>query len=167
MTTSALSEPEADIELASCLGVGYHMDGLPVGPAPRETKSWLEGALICLARYLDYPGILIKATADVIKYGRNGAGISFDAVLVSIEHMVLIKSLPDGSVDHTKLVCIIPIITYYFKDPRARYGDRALDAFCNGKLPVNNEEAKEPDGMDVEQPRKDTVDSKMTDEEEE
>ena len=31
MTTSDLSKSKADIELATCLGVGYHLDGLPMG----------------------------------------------------------------------------------------------------------------------------------------
>lgn len=167
MTTSDLSESEVDIELATCLGVGYHMDGLPMGSAPGETKYWFEGALVCLARHLDHPGILTKAIADVIKYGRKCAGTSFNAVLISIEHVVLIKSLPDGSVDHTELLCLIPITTHYSKDARARYGDQVLNAFYDAKFPVKNEETKEPDAMDVEQLSKHTADSKMTDEKEE
>ena len=166
MTTSDLSESGADMELATFLGAGYHMDGLPEGSAPGETMYWLEGALICLARHLDHPGILTKAIADVIEYGRNSAGISFNAVLISIEHVVLIKSLPDGSVDYTDLLCLIPIITHYSKDARARYGDQALDAFYDAKFPVKNEQTKEPNEKDVEQLSKDTVDSKITDEEE-
>lgn len=167
MTTSDLSESDAEIELATRLGVGYHMDGLPMGSAPGETKYWLEGALVCLARHLDYPGILTKAIADVIEYGRNSAGTSFNAVLISIEHVVLIKSLPDGSVDHTELLCLIPITTHYSKDARARYGDQALDAFYDAKFPVKNGEAKEPDKMGVEQLSEDTANSKMADEDEE
>ena len=164
--TSDLSESEAHIELATCLGVGYHMDGLPMGSAPEGTRYWFEGALICLARHLDYPGILTKAVADVIEYGRNSAGISFNAVLISIEHVVLIKSMPDGSVAHTELLCLIPIITHYSKDARARYGDQALDAFYNAKFPVKDQEAKESDELDVEQLSKDTANSKTTDEDE-
>lgn len=46
MPTSDLSESEADLELATCLGLGYHLDGLPMGSAPEETNlscfSWHE-----------------------------------------------------------------------------------------------------------------------------
>lgn len=167
MTTSELSESEADIELATCLEAGYHMNGLPVGSAPGETKYWFEGALVCLARHLDHPGILTKAIAGVIEYGRNSARTSFNAVLISIEHVVLIKSLPDGSVDHTELFCLIPITTHYSKDARARYGDQALDLFYDAKFPVKKTKSKEYDEIDVGQLSKDTADSKMTDKEEE
>ena len=164
MTKSDLSESEADIELATCLGAGYHMDGLPMGSAPGQTKYWFEGALVCLARQLDNPGILTKAIADAIEYGRSSAGTSFNAILISIEHVVLIKSLPDGSVDHTELLCLIPITTHYSKDARARYGDQALDAFYDAKFPVKNGKAKEPGEMDAGQLSKDRADLKMEDE---
>ena len=65
--------------------------------------------MVCLARHLDYPSVRIEAIADVIEYGRNSVEISFNAVLISIEHVVLIKSLLDGSVDHAELLCLIPI----------------------------------------------------------
>ncbi|CAD6576770.1 MAG: hypothetical protein ASARMPRED_007875 [Alectoria sarmentosa] len=164
MTTSDLSESEAGMELATCLGVGYHMDGLPMGSAPGETKYWLEGALVCLARHLDNPGILTKAIADVIEYGRNSAGTSFNAVLISIEHVVLIKSLPDGSVDHTELLCLIPITTHYSKDARARYGDQALDSFYDAKFPGKNEEADGESEDDVDDESEDEVDNESEDE---
>lgn len=167
METSELSESEAEMEFATCLGAGYHMDGLPVGSAPEETKYWFEGALVCLARHLDHPDILTKAIADVIEYGRHSAGTSFNAVLISIEHVVLIKSLPDGSVDHTELLCLIPIAPHYSKDARARYGDQALDVFYDAKFLAKKRKAKELDEIDAGQLSKDTADSIMTDEDEE
>lgn len=145
-------ESEGDTELATSLGVGYHMDGLPMGSAPKETKYWFDGALICLVPQLDHPSILEKAIADAITYGRaNCTAFSFNAVLMSIEHMVLIKSLPDGSVDHTNLLPLIPIDTHLSKDPRARYGDEALDAFYDAKFSRKDQEVEEPDKTDVEQ----------------
>ena len=121
---------ELDIELATCLGVGYHMAGLPMGSAPEGTKYWFEGALISLVRQLDYPGILEAAIADAVEYGRaNCTAVSFNAVLISIEHLVLIKSLPDGTVDHTELLPLVLITSHISKDPRARYSDQALDTF--------------------------------------
>ena len=44
---------EGDTELATCLGVGYHMNGLPIGSALKDTKYWFEGALVCLVPRLD------------------------------------------------------------------------------------------------------------------
>ena len=57
---------EGDTELAICLGVGYHMKSLPVGSAPKDTKYWFKGALVCLVPRLDYPGLLENAIAALL-----------------------------------------------------------------------------------------------------
>ena len=124
------NSPEPSIELASCLGVGYHMADLPIGSAPEETKYWFDGALICLVPRLDCAGVLEEAIADAMEYGRaKCTASSFNAVLISIEHIVLIKSFPDGTVDHTEPLPLILITSHLSKDPRGRYGDEALEAF--------------------------------------
>ena len=139
-------------ELATSLGVGYHMDGLPMGSAPQETKYWLEGALICLVPQLNYPGILEKAIVDAIGYGRaDCTKNSFNAVLMSIEHLVMIKSHSDGSVDHTELLPLILIDTHVSKDSRTRYGDQALDTFYNAMFTQNSQEDDKSEEMDVDQ----------------
>lgn len=138
-----------------------------MGSAPEGTKYWFEESLVCLVRHLDYPGVLTKAIADAISYGRTSARTSFNAVPVSIEHVVLVKSLPDGSVDHTELLCLIPITTHYSKDARVRYGDEALDAFHDAKFPIKTKEVKVPEDIHVEQLSKGTAASEMTNEEEE
>lgn len=136
---------EGDTELATCLGVGYHMKGLPVGSAPKDTKYWFEGALVCLVLRPDYPGLLENAIADSIEYGRaRCTRNSFNAVLLSIEHLVLLKSFPDGSVDHTELLPLIFIPTHYSKAPRARYGDRALDDIYDERFSVKKQSVEEP-----------------------
>lgn len=82
---------EGDTELATCLGVGYHMNGLPIGSAPMDTKYWFEGALVCLVTRLDYSGLIENAIADAIEYGRaRCTPNTFNAVLLSVEHLVLI-----------------------------------------------------------------------------
>ena len=139
-------------ELATSLGVGYHMDGLPMGSAPQETKYWLEGALICLIPQLNYPGILEKAIVDAIEYGRaDCTNESFNAVLISIEHLVLIRSLPDGRIDRTEILPLIPIHVHVSKDSRARYGDQALDIFYNAMFTQNSREDDNCEERDVEQ----------------
>ena len=142
---------KGDTELATCLGVGYHMNGLPMGSAPKDTKYWFEGALVCLVPRLDYPGILKNAIADAIEYGRAKCiQNSFNAVLISIEHLVLIKSFPDGSLDHTKLLPLIHIPTHYSKDPQAKYGDRVLDDFYNKEFSAKKQKVEEPNETDIE-----------------
>ena len=149
MTTEGSSEP--DIELATSLGVGYHMAGLPIGSAPEETKYWFEGALICLVPRLNHPGILQPAIADAVQYGcAHSTTNFFNAVLISIEHLVLIKLFPDGTVDHTDVLPLILITSHLSQDPRVRYGDRALEAFYAAYHSVKNQTDKEVDKSDVE-----------------
>ena len=148
--TEDSSEP--DIELATYLGVGYHMAGLPIGSAPEETKYWFEGALICLVPRLNYPGILEQAVTDAVEYGRAQCTTSsFNAVLISIEHLVLIKSFPDGTVDHTEVMPLILITSHLSQDPRARYGDRALEAFYSAYYGIKEQKVKEPNQSDIGQ----------------
>lgn len=136
---------EGDTDLGTCLGFGYHTKGLPIGSAPKDTKYWFEGTLVCLVPRLDYPGLLENDIADAIEYGRaRCTRNSFNAVLLSIEHLVLIKSFPDGSVDLTELLPLIFIPTHYSKDPRARYGDRALDDIHDEKFSVKKQSVEEP-----------------------
>lgn len=139
-------------EFATSLGVGYHMDGLPMGSAPHETKYWLQEALICLVPRLNCPGILEKAIVDAIEYGRaDCTRNSFNAVLMSIEHLVLIKSYSDGNIDHTELLPLMSISTHVSKDSRARYGDQALDTFYNAVFTQDSQEDDQSKEMDVEQ----------------
>lgn len=146
------NDVNGDIELATSLGVGHHMDGLPMGSAPTETKYWFEGALICLTPRLDHPGILEKAIADAVQHGRaNCTGNSFNAVLISIEHVALIKSLPDGSIDHTGILPLIPITTHSSKDARARYGDKTLDAFYDTISIKKNRDVRNNNRIDAGQ----------------
>ena len=149
--TEGSSEP-GDTELATYLGVGYHMAGLPTGSAPEETKYWFEGALICLVPRLNYPGILRQAIVDAVEYGRaQSTTNSFNAVLISIEHLVLIKSFPDGTVDHTEVLPLILITSHLSQDPQARYGEQALEAFYSAKYSVKKQKVKEPDESNVGQ----------------
>ena len=144
ITTEGSSEPE--MELATYLGVGYHMAGLPTGSAPEESKYWFEGALICLVPRLNCPGILQAAIADAVEYGRTQCTTnSFNAVLISIEHLVLIKSFPDGTVDHTEVLPLIHITSHLSQDPRARYGERVLEAFYAVYCSVKKRKVKEPE----------------------
>lgn len=144
---------ETAIELATYLGVGYHMAGLSIGSAPVETKYWFEGALICLRPRLDCPGILEQAVADAVEYGRaQCTRSSFNAVLISIEHLVLIKSFPDGTVHHTEVLPLIRIISHLSKDPHARYGDQELANYYSGCYGIQKPKVKEPEELDLEQP---------------
>lgn len=129
------SDTEAEMELVSSLGAGYHRRGMPTGCAPRDTKYWFEGALVSLVSRLDRPGILAKAVAAVVQYGQKECGrITFNAVLISIEHLVLVKSFQSGAVDHTELLPLIPIALHLSLDARERYGSDYVNAIYSAEV---------------------------------
>ena len=71
-----------------------------------------------------------KAIADAVRHGRvNCCRKPFNAVLVSIEAIVLIRSFPDGNAEHTGLLPLISIRNHMSKDALQIYGKRALRKF--------------------------------------
>ncbi|KAL8837693.1 MAG: hypothetical protein Q9170_002425 [Blastenia crenularia] len=95
--------PQREKELVSPLGSGFHLQDQPVGSAPNSSKYWFEGALICLVHQpCSSPDVLRKAMGDAIRYGRETCKrISFNAVVISITEVILLKAFPDGSVEYS------------------------------------------------------------------
>ena len=138
------TESNHQLELVSALGTGYHLEGEMPGSSPDGSRYWLEGALICLITRLDRPGVMEKAIADAVRYGREHSSCSsFNALLISIEHLVLIKSLPDGCVEHTDILPLIEIPSHLSKDARMRYGDDAVNAFYEAENKVDEDPKSE------------------------
>ena len=141
------SKVDDEMELASSLGVGYHKPELPMGSAPEETKYWFEGALVSLVPRLNRPGIMEKAIGDVIQYGRKDCGqTAFNAVLISIEHLVLVKSFQDGTVDHTEILPFIELAPHRSMDARERYGSAYVDELYEAVVTEQNDETEGGDG---------------------
>ena len=111
----------------SGLANGFHLEQHQMGSAPQTSKYWFEGALICLVPRLDQPDVVIKAMADAINYEKDCHGrTTFNAVLISIIHFVLLKRFPDGSVEHTKAQPLFNTKGDACKDARQKYDDVTL-----------------------------------------
>lgn len=109
------------------------MQNLPMGSAPNDSRYWFEGALVRLVPRLNRPGVLEKAVADTIQYGRiHCASKSFHALLISIESVVLIKSYDDGTVDHTAALRLFSIDCHLSMDAWERYND--MDEFYDNEI---------------------------------
>ena len=116
-------------ELISSVAAGYHVEGFPTGSALDESRYWFHGALICLVPRLNRFRVLEKAIADAVLYGPvHCCCHSFNAVLVSIEHVALVRSFPDGSVEYTDILPLISI-KHSSKDAVETYGKRELRKF--------------------------------------
>ncbi|KAL8849084.1 MAG: hypothetical protein Q9221_005928 [Calogaya cf. arnoldii] len=123
------NDPDGERELLTPLGLGYHMDDRPLGTAPYSSKYWLEGILVCLVPRLDQPNIAPNAMAEAVHYGRDVCErSSFNAVLISIFDIVLIKCFPNGTVDHSAVMPLVRVRDCSGLDPRQRFSDTWLDA---------------------------------------
>ena len=121
-------EPDGERELTTSLGLGFHMENHPVGTAPQVSRYWLENLLVCLVPRLDQPNVALNAIADAVKYGRDDCGrSSFNAVLVSIFDVVLLKYLPNGTVDHSSVMPLVRTRYSIGMDARQRYPETWLD----------------------------------------
>lgn len=83
-------------DIVSRAGYGYHREGVKPGSAPNEISYWIHGALVHLTPDLTNGLQLKRAIAESIEFGRasNGPASSFNIVLMSIQHFVLLKVSP-------------------------------------------------------------------------
>ena len=81
--------------IASKVGFGYHREGVEAGSAPCETSYWLNGALVHLTTDLMEKSHQDKAIAEAVEIGRGSTrGDAFNAILMSIRHVMLLKVFP-------------------------------------------------------------------------
>ncbi|KAL9005181.1 MAG: hypothetical protein Q9188_002017 [Gyalolechia gomerana] len=135
-------EAEGDSEFISSVGNGFHLKDQPISSAPSTSKYWFNGALVCLVARLDQDGVMEKAVADAIRYGREACKrTSFNALLISVAQLVLIRSVPDGSVQHSPIMPLISTAENSGQDARTRYGKSWLDTFYDREM-IRKEEAR-------------------------
>ncbi|KAL8964135.1 MAG: hypothetical protein Q9183_004671 [Haloplaca sp. 2 TL-2023] len=130
-------------ELVTSVGAGFHMHGQDMGSAPSTSRYWFSGALICLVPRLKELDARKCAIADVIRYGREECGqTSFNAVLISIGDLVLLKSFPDGHVEHSGSLSLLSTTGSSAMDAENRYGKSWLDDFYEREMARRAEETQ-------------------------
>ncbi|KAL8973924.1 MAG: hypothetical protein Q9197_001835 [Variospora fuerteventurae] len=126
---------EGERELIGSIGNGFHLDDQPMGSAPSISKYWFEGALVCLVPRLDQDHIMEKAVADAVRYGREECGrTSFNAVLISISDLLLLRSFPDGRVEHSPTMQLLSTTGSSGLNAEQRYGKAWLDDFYGHEM---------------------------------
>ena len=106
---------------AAELGLGCHMDGSQPGSAPAASSYWFGGVLIRLECQLDRPAAVQQAIVLAVECGRRESQEpNFDAILLSIEHAVILRVFPDH-IEHTELLSLLEIPIHYTKTPLDRY----------------------------------------------
>ena len=147
------NDSDGERELLTSLGLGFHMEDGPLGTAPQASKYWLEGVLICLVPRLEQPDVALYAMTEAIEYGRDVCGhSSFDAVLISIFDVIILKYSPNGAVNHSSPLPLVRVRDCLGLDAKQRYSDTWLDDVLkrHRKTPCDSNEptvsvAKEPE----------------------
>lgn len=115
-------------EIISGLTTGAHVSGGSTGSSPAETKYWLDGVLVVLTTQLYRQYALELEFTRVAQYCRDTCPDDcVDAVLISIEHVVLVHIIPDKELQYSDLMPLINIGHHLSMDARSRYSRSYLD----------------------------------------
>ncbi|KAL8766871.1 MAG: hypothetical protein Q9209_006467 [Squamulea sp. 1 TL-2023] len=96
-------------ELISQLLSGAHLEGLTPGASPNNTTYWFGGALIVLTTRLQEPQALERGLHKIAYHQQRLNGRTLNAVLMSIEHIVLVKTFDNGQLQHSAAMPLFKI----------------------------------------------------------
>lgn len=109
-------------EFIASLGTDFHLRGNPVGSSPEATVYWFEGALIVLKPQLFYDSVLDEGLCYIQNYCQeNCPEKCVNAVLISIEHVVLVKVTPGEATQYSGLLTLVFISNHTSWDAKNRY----------------------------------------------
>ncbi|MCJ1428687.1 hypothetical protein MMC29_006598 [Sticta canariensis] len=110
-------------EFLAHLGVGCHLEGLPPGSSPDSEMYWLDGALVCLAgQTQNCPEVLDGALVRVVEYCRSQRpNQCVNAILMSIQDIVLMRIYSGGRVERTEVLPLFDILTHTSMNSSGRY----------------------------------------------
>ena len=117
----------SDIGFMSCLATGAHIEGFNPGSSPPGVVYWLEDVLVFLTTQLYRPGALDSGISHISKYcQQNYPGDVIDAILMSIEHVVLVHIVPNVEIQHSSLLPLLDIRNHITLDVSDRYSTSYL-----------------------------------------
>ena len=124
-------------EFFSLLGSGAHREDDKPGSAPEQSMYWFENVLVVLRAQLYRKDAVEQSIDHVTKYCLDQYGKTIvDAVLISIEHVVLLHIIPDISghgaeVQHSRLLPLIDIPEHLTMRATDRYSMSYLSQFAD------------------------------------
>ncbi|MCJ1261892.1 hypothetical protein MMC22_001761 [Lobaria immixta] len=90
-------------EFLAHLGVGSHLKGFIPGSATASTMYWFDRVLVYLVAELEWPEFVNAAVASVVEHCQDQRPDQCtDGILMSIEHIILMRIHPGGRVERTK-----------------------------------------------------------------
>ncbi|KAL8701011.1 MAG: hypothetical protein Q9201_005136 [Fulgogasparrea decipioides] len=123
-----VDKDERHTEFFTHLGVGAHIRGVDPGSSPASDIYWFDGALICLAERLgDWPEVVDRARISVMEFYRsNGLDHPVDVVIISIEHIILMKIHSDARVRSTEVMPLFEFPVHSSMAATVRYPSNHL-----------------------------------------
>lgn len=137
------SQPSKDLEFISGLATGAHVRGATPGSSPEGVIYWLEGVLVILTTQLYRPGVVNEEVSRVANYCQdNNPNECIDAILMSIEHVVLIHVVPNKEVQHSALLPLLQIPNHLSMDAKDRYPSWYLEKLASKEREFMKKEEK-------------------------
>lgn len=107
-------------EMIPDFGIGCHLDGVEPGSAPASNVYWFEGVLVVLVAELGRDGDLIlfeNGLSKVLETAQRERRSYFNAVLLSIEDVILIRVSSNGYVELTEAYNLMNYDAVNSRDP--------------------------------------------------
>lgn len=122
------NQSSTDTAFISSLATGAHVRGIEPGSSPKETIYWLEGVLVFLTTQLFRLHAVQNEVSRVAEYcQQHYPNDVVDAILMSIEHVVLVHVVPGKGIQHTALMPLFNIRSHLTLDVRDCYSKSYLD----------------------------------------
>lgn len=116
-------------EFVSHLGTGSHIAQNPAGTSPEDSVYWFQGALIMLTEQLQRKGAVEERITRLMAYHpRHNSQQSTKAVIISVEHIVLVNIGSANNITHTEPLPLFDLDTSVCKGPFERYPRSYLEA---------------------------------------
>ncbi|KAF2877221.1 hypothetical protein BDV95DRAFT_589833 [Massariosphaeria phaeospora] len=91
---------------ASALFAGFHKTGCKPASSPNTTSYWLHGIFVSLRKHISCGEDLQHAVAETVQEGRLEGLDRFNAVVMTIIHVVLIR-VTETEIQHTKRLRLV------------------------------------------------------------
>ena len=123
-----------DSEFISILASGAHLQGSTPGSSPDATIYWLENVLVVLTAQLYLPGAANEGIERNVHYCNEGHSTEYvNAVLMSIEHIILVQVSPGGKVQRTNIMPLFIIENHLSMAVQHRYAKDYLGKLAAAK----------------------------------
>ena len=159
------TEYNEESEFISVLASGAHLQGSPPGSSPEATIYWLDNVLVVLTAQLYCPGAVDEGVARIVRYCQdNHPGEKVDAVLISIEHVVLVQVTPGGDVQHTAIMPLFYIRNHLTMSVNNRYAESYLEKLgAKDENFMKNEAKKQRKANQEKMPKNEGIDMRYRD----